>query len=222
MLQRLGVRATFYVPILLSDVCANPGPWRAMAAAGHELGNHSLFHPCRQRDDEPLEWLDQGLDLATYTPRRLHAELEVANRVLAMVDGEASRSYGNTCSDTAIGSGAERQPMAPVLRDLFVGARGALTNRVADPRTTDLFDVGCFNGDGRTFTELTDIVEMAEREAAWAVVMFHGVGPEHALHVEEDVHDRFVTWLAERRDRTWTAPFATVAAQLRAVRRSSA
>jgi hypothetical protein len=148
--------------------------------------------------------------------------LEVANRVLAMVDGEASRSYGNTCSDTAIGSGAERQLMAPVLHDLFVGARGALTNRLADPRTTDPFDVGGFNGDGRTFTELTEIVETAEREAAWAVLMFHGVGPEYSLQVEQDVHDRFVAWLAGRQERTWTAPFATVAAHARAVRRSSA
>lgn len=47
--EAVGLRATFYTPIrstLMEEVEA----WRAVATKGHELGNHSLFHPCRKRD----------------------------------------------------------------------------------------------------------------------------------------------------------------------------
>ena len=46
--EAVGLRATFYTPIR-STFMQETEAWRAVAAKGHELGNHSLFHPCRKR-----------------------------------------------------------------------------------------------------------------------------------------------------------------------------
>lgn len=44
--QAHGLRATFYTNIL--SLMRDPDAWREMASKGHELGNHSIFHPCRK------------------------------------------------------------------------------------------------------------------------------------------------------------------------------
>ena len=46
LLEDHGLRATFYTNVL--SLGANPEAWRQVAACGHELGNHSIFHPCRK------------------------------------------------------------------------------------------------------------------------------------------------------------------------------
>ncbi|MGB1892738.1 MAG: polysaccharide deacetylase family protein, partial [Candidatus Latescibacterota bacterium] len=43
LLEEHGLRATFYTNVL--SLGANPEAWRQVAAQGHELGNHSIFHP---------------------------------------------------------------------------------------------------------------------------------------------------------------------------------
>ena len=46
VLDSLGLKATFYLTAY-SPACAKRlTEWRAVAARGHELGNHTLFHPC--------------------------------------------------------------------------------------------------------------------------------------------------------------------------------
>ena len=67
-LEKQGLTATFYVTIR-SDVQRHPQHWRKLAARGHELGNHSLFHPCRGADAHK-SWLPAEYDLMKYTPRR--------------------------------------------------------------------------------------------------------------------------------------------------------
>ena len=124
LLRQYDVHATFY-PMIQSDLLLHPDSWRQLAAAGHELGNHTVFHPCRQSEASPHTWLDSRYDLNQYTSAQLQAELEVASLVLYLLDGQLERSYGNTCCDTSFG--CIEQPIEPLLTDLFVAARGALS-----------------------------------------------------------------------------------------------
>src|SRR5512135_1530855 len=77
LLRRHHIRATYY-PTIQSDLRVHPAEWRELAAAGHELGNHTVFHPCRQSAANPHTWLDARYDLAQYTAAHLRAELEIA------------------------------------------------------------------------------------------------------------------------------------------------
>ena len=145
LLRQYGLHATFY-PMIQSDLRLHPERWRELAAAGHELGNHSLFHPCRQRSPEPYAWLDERYDLAHYSLAQMRAELEVANLVLHLLDGQRDRSYGSTCGDLSVGPEALKEPLEPVLKDLFVAARGTLTNQAAQPALgLDLFNIDCID-----------------------------------------------------------------------------
>ncbi len=210
-LERFGLRGTFYPPIL-SNLRQEPERWRELAAAGHELGNHTLFHPCRRIPADQYAWLDPSYDLSAYSPDRLRAEINVANLVLTLLDGKTKRTFGNTCCHTTIGQGPNEQPIASIVSDIFVAARGALTQQPAVPTNgLDLLDVGCISADGRSLQELLSIVEAAQAQRGWAVLMIHGVGSDtHDLHLEQDIHQEFISWLTQQ-SALWVAPFIEIA-----------
>src|ERR1017187_10539301 len=48
-LDARNLRATFYVPGSSASLSKRMEEWRTAARRGHELGNHTLFHPCLTR-----------------------------------------------------------------------------------------------------------------------------------------------------------------------------
>ncbi len=216
LLERHGLRGTFYTPIGRGELLQNPDAWRALARAGHELGNHSVFHPCRMTE-RVFSWLAPCYNLCDYTPTRLRDELEVANSVLHLIDGETERTYGHTCCDTTLGRGDDEQDMSALLADLFLAGRGAQTDRPAQPGDgLDLMNVGCLTVDGLSLPKLMEIVEQARQDGGWAVLVMHGVGADtHEYHLDAAVHRQFVAWLAQQRQTVWTAPFGDVAWHIR-------
>lgn len=210
-----GLQVTFYTHI--TRLMDDPGAWRDVAGCGHELGNHSIFHPCRKHGR--LSWLADEYDLRTYTPRRWTDEMAAANAILASVDGRRERSYGNNCCNTEIGDGGALQSIEPLVEQLFVAARGGLVNRVVDPAAVNFNALGHFSGDGRGFAELREEVDAAVAVGGWIIYMIHGVGAgTHSLNMDPDVHRALVDYVSERRDVLWAAPVATVARHLRAAK----
>lgn len=208
MLESVGLRGTFYVPVR-SDLLEHPDAWRRVADAGHELGNHSIFHPCTRHADRE-SWVDPWRDLATYTPERFKAELVLANDILNMIDGRGSeRTYGNNCCETTLGP--DGPSMDEVLRQVVLAARGPLSAQVIDPAHVNRVQLGHFNGDGRTADELRAEITAAVDGGGWIIYMMHGIGPAtHKLHIMPEEHRALVAWLGEMKDTIWTAPVAEV------------
>ena len=46
LLDSLKLKATFYVTAFSTSVQTRLNDWKKLATNGHELGNHTLFHPC--------------------------------------------------------------------------------------------------------------------------------------------------------------------------------
>jgi len=213
-LVEAGLRATFYVPIRSDSLLRHPEKWRGLAGAGHELGNHSLFHPCR-RAPKGYEWLEPCYDLCDYTPSRLRHELEIANLVLHLIDGRQERTYGNTCCDTTIGRGEQEVVMDDVLRSLFVAARGPGNSRIADVRAgINLMQVGHYGADlcDMALEDIQAEIGRAAEMGGWIVFMIHGVGKgTHDMYMERSAHEELVAWLAANKANMWTAQFIEVA-----------
>ncbi|GAI07615.1 unnamed protein product [marine sediment metagenome] len=73
--------------------------WREAARKGHELGNHTIFHPCSRN----YNFVWKEFESEDYTVRRMMLELSVMNNILYAIDGEVSRSYAYVCSETKVG-----------------------------------------------------------------------------------------------------------------------
>jgi sialate O-acetylesterase len=214
-LEAHGLRGTFYLNIAANPM-QNPAPWRELAASGHELGNHTLFHPCRRDSPRRNLWLDKAFDLRDYTPLRLLLELRVANAFLHLLDGKNERTYANTCWDTSIGRRGNKRPICDLIRDDFVAARGARTDRLAVVSPSlDLMNVGSCLAEGRTFDDLRDEICNAREQGGWLIYVMHGIGPgTHNSFVEAEVHEQVLSWLAGQHQ-IWVKPFIEVANWIR-------
>lgn len=211
-LEAHGLRATFYVPID-SDLLDHRDAWARVAAAGHELGNHTIFHPCRNPGNRN-SWPLPHRNLCDYTPARWEDEVRVANRVLRLFDGRERRSFGHTCCDVVMGQEGATSPLDPIVAKHFVVGRGKTRNQIIDPATANLADVGCCEGDGTTIERLRTQIDRTLEQGGWTLFMFHGVGRDHRLMIDVHTHAALLALLAERRDTVWTAPVVDIGAHV--------
>src|SRR5437762_14053243 len=56
VLDSLGLKATFYLSAYYPGCRERLNDWKKVSAKGHELGNHTLFHPC-VGDQEGRQWV---------------------------------------------------------------------------------------------------------------------------------------------------------------------
>src|SRR5258708_28924157 len=76
LLDSLGLKATFYLSGYFPGSRQRIADWRKAAANGHELGNHTLYHPCI--GNQPgREWVNSENDMSKYTVRRLEDEIRM-------------------------------------------------------------------------------------------------------------------------------------------------
>jgi peptidoglycan/xylan/chitin deacetylase (PgdA/CDA1 family) len=193
-LAERGLYGTFYVPAARDDLHNALDGWRQVAAMGHELGNHSCWHPCRTRPD--WDW-KPPYRLEEYDRARIRDELLMANRVLYLIDGKTERSYGATCGDLTCGKGAS---FIDDIRDLFTVVRSGTSDQPLIGRPD--FIVPSFHGDHRRAEEIIAVAEsMRGQTDAWLVVIMHGVGiGTHNSFINADEHRRLIDWIATERD----------------------
>ena len=214
-LESVGLHGTFNLIIGRAGFYGNVAAWKTLAAHGHELGNHTVFHPCRSEPPNPRPLHDPGYNLCDYSEKRFRDELELANWALNSTDGKTERTYANTCHHNYLGAGPSQQCIEPILRDYFIAARGERTDRAVDIARINYQNLGTAGADKRTFAELRDEIDATMTAGNWIVYTIHGVGEgTHKGYVDSEEHRRLVAWLGENRKRIWTAPMIEIAKYL--------
>jgi sialate O-acetylesterase len=204
------------------NLCANSGftentaAWKHVAAQGHELGNHTLFHPCRREPEENYSWLEPHYNLCDYTAQRWTDEMRVMNCLLNQIDGQTERTFANTCCHTSIGRGTREKDLSELIDKMFVAGRGPLNEQIVQATTLSFPALGHFNGDDKTVEELQALIEGAASMNGWIIIMFHGVGEgTHGLYIDSDEHAKLVDYLEVNSSRIWTASTVQVAKHLK-------
>jgi peptidoglycan/xylan/chitin deacetylase (PgdA/CDA1 family) len=100
ILDRFGIRGTFYV--LPRNLGPRVAKWRIAAAQGHEIGNHTLNHPCTGNF---VGWQTPETMLENYTLARMERELLKANRELRSTLGVRPTSFAYCCGQSFVGRG---------------------------------------------------------------------------------------------------------------------
>jgi hypothetical protein len=68
------IRGTFYLKTSNPEVQARIIDWKSAFNQGHEIGNHTVNHPCRGHPD----WLSSDFYLEDYTPEDIMQEVSKA------------------------------------------------------------------------------------------------------------------------------------------------
>ena len=215
LLESYDLRATFYPPIL-SDVRLHPQNWQNMAQRGHELGNHTLFHPCRGKPEFDRPWLEPGYDLIGYNARRWCDEIDAANFTLTLLDGRTERTFGNTCFENTIGIGDSLTNLQPLIEQRFLAARGEHTRKPILPTQANLMNLGTFDIDGFSAAQVIDFIETAFQYNQWLIFTMHGVGEgTHRLFIDTPQLEQVAAYLSTHRQTIWTAPLIEIARHVR-------
>jgi peptidoglycan/xylan/chitin deacetylase (PgdA/CDA1 family) len=207
-LAEFGLRGTFFLNATFPP--ADVPRWKAVAAAGHELGNHSLVHPCPAGAFE----MDRQYNTEGYTVRGMLREIGAMNTLLTAIDGKPAHSYSVPCSQTIVGgqdyiealraSGLIRYVRSGVPRDALV----------ADPARVDRFRVPSRSfPESATAQDLIEFAEEARRSGGMAVFMFHGVGGDYQS-VSAEAHRGLLAYLKAHEREIWVAPFIEVIARV--------
>jgi peptidoglycan-N-acetylglucosamine deacetylase len=174
LLDKYNVKATFYVspPSLRMRL----DTWKTSIENGHEIGNHSLVHPCSGNFT-----FARHRALEDYTIEKMHAELDSASRLLKELVGVNPKSFAYPCGQTFVGRGINTKSYVPVVASLFQTGRGWLSEAPNDPAYCDFAQLTGMKLDGQTFEEILALIESAKTNGHWLVLAGHEMGGEGSL-----------------------------------------
>ena len=169
LFAQLKTRVTFY--LTGQNVAAHASDWRAAAAAGHELGNHTMTHPCSGN----FAWSrDRALEDATL--ERIRGEMSDANRAIAEATGVHPVTFAYPCGQKFVGRGAAVRSDVPVVSGMFLAGRGWMDEGPNDPEAVNLAQVFGYPMDDVEFDALEPVVDDAIARGQWLVLAGHDIG----------------------------------------------
>mgnify|MGYP001217441815 CR=1 FL=1 len=204
-LDSFGFKATFYL------IGASPGftnriaDWRKAAAKGHELGNHTLFHPCAGNKPD-RSWVKPDHDLAKYTVQRAADEIMMNQALLEATDGKKKRTLACPCGESSIADSS----FLFAAKEYFVATRDGTPDAVAVNQFKPA-NVQWIMADASTENQLVDAMKKAVDNNALLVIVFHGVGGEHAINISLDAHRNLMRYIKQNESKIWVAPFLEIA-----------
>lgn len=215
LLDSLGLKGTFYLSGHSGAFMNRIKDWRSIAKNGHELGNHTLYHPCIGKQPG-REFVTPDYDLSNYTFRRIRDEIRMTNTLLQAVDGKTRRTFAYPCGDTKIGDSAYLESM----KNEFVAARGG-KREMLKMGAVDLYVISCYSIKDQTGEELIDLVKKAMATNTLLVFLFHGVGGGHPLNVSLPAHRQLLQFLKQNQKEIWIAPMIEIADYIKSVNHRS-
>lgn len=179
--------------------------WRAASQRGHELGNHSLFHPCLSQTSK--QKIEQCHALECYSVKDILSEIGIMNNFLYAIDGKKEHAYAYPCSQSIAGGVDYSQPL--LTSGLTKFARGGEGRVITDANNLNYAMIPTFPAHtGITANELIAYVKEAIEKRGLAIIIFHGVGGDY-LAVEADEHKKLIEYLASNRD-IWVGTFSEI------------
>jgi len=199
LLDSLNLKATFYVSTYSEAFRNRINDWRKLAQEGHELGNHTIFHPCIGKEDRP--WVNENYDMSTYTVERMVDEIKINNTLLEAVDGKRERTFAFTCGDMTVG---DKNFFIDELKNDLIGARG-VRHEMHKMKDVDTYNIDSYMINGESGEQLIALVKKAIESNSLLVFLFHGVGGDHSLNVSLAAHRQLLEYLKQHEDEVWSA-----------------
>ncbi|UCG46268.1 MAG: polysaccharide deacetylase family protein [Phycisphaerales bacterium] len=169
VLDSHGVKATFYVSP--RNVTERLDGWRKAVANGHEIGNHTMSHPCTGN----FMWSREKA-LEGYTLEAMAYELEEANASIFQMLKVRPTTFAYPCGQKFVGRGANVRSYVPLVAERFVVGRGAFDEVGNDPAFCDLAHLAGIQMDGLNYGQIIELVDNAIEEGRWLVFFGHDIG----------------------------------------------
>ena len=169
ILDEYDVRATFYVSI--PSLEKRLDAWKRTVAKGHEIGNHTLTHPCSGNFTFARERA-----LEDYTLDRIRYELEEANNTIERLLGVRPVSFAYPCGQKFVGRGRNLKSYVPLVAEKFLAGRGWMDEWSNDPTFCDTAQLMAMELDGKDFEQVKQLIDRTLANGGWLVFCGHDIG----------------------------------------------
>lgn len=202
-LDRAGLKGTFFLSTVKRE---HVDRWRTLARQGHELANHSMFHPCPAGTYSE----DPRYTSEAYTPAQMVREIERQEVLLTALDGRQKHGFASPCTVNTVNG---QDYLAPLTTAGIVSYARSMTDLPA-ARSSVIADPMRIAGRGFkeavTGAELIAYAQEAVRDGGTAVYVFHGVGGDY-LQTSAKAHEELLAWLRTHKE-IWVAPLGEIVA----------
>lgn len=214
LLDEYKVRSSFYV--VPDAIQSHLARWRQAAADGHEIGNHTIHHPCSGN----FEWQPAETMLEGYTLDRLEAELLEANRLIEASLGVRPTTFAYCCGLSFVGRGMGVKSYVPLIAKHFLVGRGYLNEVHNLPARCDLAQIFGIPLDNRPFEAIRPLIDATIKGGGWATFVGHEIGQRgQRLNTSTETLRRICEYLAGKPE-VWVDTIATIGRHVAAVQKA--
>jgi peptidoglycan/xylan/chitin deacetylase (PgdA/CDA1 family) len=196
LFDRYHAKATFYVnpPNMKNRLDA----WKAAAAKGYEIGNHTMSHPCTGN----YAWVGKNA-LEDYTMAKMEHEMDEANAETQRLLGVKPTTFAYPCGQKFVGRGSGTQSYVPLAARKFRVGRGFRDEAANNPVFCDFAQVLSPQTDGMSFEEMKKWVVTAAQNGGWLVFTGHEIGKPDYQVTDASVLEQFLKYAGDPANGVW-------------------
>ena len=196
LLARHKAKVTFYVnPRSMERQLEG---WKRAVREGHEIGNHSLTHPCSGN----LAFA-RNRALEEFTAARFGEDVDEGKRLIESMLGVKATTFAYPCGSKFVGRGVNTQSTVPLVAQRYLAGRGFRDEAANDPTFVDLAQVLGVDSDGMSFEQMKAAVDRARAGNGWLVLAGHEIGETGYQTTLAATLDQFLTYAADPANGIW-------------------
>ena len=207
LLNRYDVKATFYISP--NNLLKRQEAWKDAHEIGHEIGNHTVGHPCSGN----FEWSRENA-LEDYTLQEMRTELDSANEFIEKNHGIRPVSFAYPCGQTFVGRGEHTKSYVPLVASMFETGRDWLNEGPNDPAYCDMAKLTAMELDGKSFEEVKKLIESARSKGYWLILAGHEMDEGGAQTSLLSTIEAICKYAADPANGIWIAPVHQIAAYI--------
>jgi len=204
LLDKYGIKATFFV--VPPTVEERLDGWKQAVANGHEIGNHTINHPCTGN----FSWSANNA-LENYSLDDMRNELIVCNKRIKELLGVQPEVFAYPCGQKFIGRDTNTRSYVPLVAKMFIVGRGWRDEAMNNPDFCDLAQVSGIEMDGKNFDEILPLIEEVGRTGQWLILAGHEMGDSGVQTTRLKMLKQLIEYVQDPANGIWIAPVGTVA-----------
>jgi peptidoglycan/xylan/chitin deacetylase (PgdA/CDA1 family) len=214
LFQKEGVKVTFFVQP--SGVEKRLAGWKQAVADGHEIGNHSLTHPCTGNYSFSRQNALENYDLAM-----MARQLDGTNEEIYKQLGVKPRTFAYPCGQKFVGRGVEVRSYVPLVANRFLAGRGYLDESANDPMVSDLAQAMGTSFDELDFSQMKRIVDDAVQEGRWVIFVGHEIAERGYQTTDTKALKALCEYLKNPATGVWLGTIEEIASYIRKQREAT-
>lgn len=204
LFNKYNIKATFYISPI--HVKRRILAWKDALIKGHEIGNHTMTHPCTGN-----YLFSKNNALENYTLEQVEKEIDKANDYIKKFLGILPCSFAYPCGQKYVGRGIDVKSYVPLVAKKFLTGRGFRDESSNDPWFCDFSQLLGMGSDGKTFKELIGLVEDSKKFGRWLILAGHQIKESGEQTTFVSVLEKLCEYFQDPANKVWIDTVENVA-----------